>query len=257
MPGMNLSNMKCIRSYDKAAEYFANNSRVSQEIGEWAPLNGVRKKHVILRRASDAFQCRLYNTDLVTYYKDGRVEVILDSRNASIEFLSRTLPDGLKASRRHGKAWLQYETRNGTEYVESSYLIVLRPDGHKWELISTPSHRKIATLQYRKIPALEKRIAPIVAWRKSVERLGGNSYAPGGFSDHPSYSQIRAAIDDTKRWGIFNNFPQSGLLEAAAEATGVLCLDVAPFSTEPLPAPSAEWRGRLPLLHSIDEIQFV
>ena len=72
-----LTDMPQLRSYEQALKHYesikpirgSNNLRPI-----CATTNGRRKKHMQIIKRDDAIACRLYNTDVLTFYKDGVVE---------------------------------------------------------------------------------------------------------------------------------------------------------------------------------------
>jgi hypothetical protein len=72
-----LTDMPQLRSYEQALEHYesikpirgSNNLRPI-----CATTNGRRKKHMQIIKRDDAIACRLYDTDVLTFYKDGTVE---------------------------------------------------------------------------------------------------------------------------------------------------------------------------------------
>jgi hypothetical protein len=69
------------------------------------PIGNRRKKEANIREEADAIICRLYETDVVTYHKDGRIEVRLDGwvSQSTSAFISAALePVGV----RHNRLWI-------------------------------------------------------------------------------------------------------------------------------------------------------
>ena len=72
-----LTDMPQLRSYEQALKHYesikpirgSNNLRPI-----CATTNGRRKKHMQIIKRDDAVACRLYDTDVLTFYKDGVVE---------------------------------------------------------------------------------------------------------------------------------------------------------------------------------------
>ena len=63
------------------------------------PLDGRRKKHMTIRiGAAEEVICKLYHTDVVTYYPDGIIELVSYSTGSTDEFANTLLPSGIRTS---------------------------------------------------------------------------------------------------------------------------------------------------------------
>ena len=72
-----LTDMPQLRSYEQALEHYESIKpiRGSNNVRPiCATTNGRRKKHMQIIKRDDAIACRLYDTDVLTFYKDGTVE---------------------------------------------------------------------------------------------------------------------------------------------------------------------------------------
>ena len=81
---------------------------------ECKPLGKRRNTHVTIRKGdNEAIICRLYNTDVVTYHKDGRIVIQLDgwSSQTTMAFIEEVL--GVRGCIRHNHAWIG-ATRQGS-----------------------------------------------------------------------------------------------------------------------------------------------
>lgn len=83
--------------------------------GDCKPLGKRRNTHVTIRKTADeAIVCKLYNTDVVTYHKDGRIEIVMDgwASQTTVSFIEEVL--GVRASIQHNHAWIQATTQDST-----------------------------------------------------------------------------------------------------------------------------------------------
>jgi hypothetical protein len=89
------------------------------------PLDLRRNKTIqMVKHSEDKYSCRFYNTDCVTYYRDGSFEVNTNGWNtrSTQEFMYRLLPTGYTTSRIKGcihlTTYLHYntDTRNTNHY---------------------------------------------------------------------------------------------------------------------------------------------
>ena len=95
-----LTDMPQLRSYEQALKHYesikpirgSNNLRPI-----CATTNGRRKKHMQIIKRDDAIACRLYNTNVLTFYKDGLIEYNSGHyiTNTTHAFASSILFDGI------------------------------------------------------------------------------------------------------------------------------------------------------------------
>ena len=90
------------------------------------PLGHRNKHHTmkIERREDDAIACRLYNTDVVTFYKDGRIGLKHQGWNtqSTVKFTTAVLDYGLHVGMQGGNMLLHQRGANHT-YIQSVWII--------------------------------------------------------------------------------------------------------------------------------------
>jgi hypothetical protein len=82
---------------------------------ECKPLGKRRNTHVLIRKIDhDTIACRLYQTDVVTYHKDGRIVVRLDgyATQTTIAFIEEVL--GERGRIQHNHAWISATPKDST-----------------------------------------------------------------------------------------------------------------------------------------------
>lgn len=82
---------------------------------ECKPLGKRRNTHVTIRKLNDeSIACRLYNTDVVTYHKDGRIEIRLDgwASQSTIAFIEELL--NARGCIQHSRAWIGATRKDST-----------------------------------------------------------------------------------------------------------------------------------------------
>ena len=83
---------------------------------ECKPLGKRRNTHVNIRKVdNEAIACRLYNTDVVTYHKDGLIEVRLNgyATQTTIAFIEELL--GVRGCIQHNHAWIGAARKDHTQ----------------------------------------------------------------------------------------------------------------------------------------------
>ena len=117
---------------------------------------------------------------------------------------------------------------------------------------------KIATLRYRKVPAIKKKLQPIKDWISIEERLAGRTYPTFAEPITPiPAEEMRAVLDDKARWTKFARRHHLDVLEFVCRSLGIL--EVRTVSELPyIPrAPSFAWRQQFPILTKVHGLELV
>jgi hypothetical protein len=141
------------------------------------PIGNRRKKEANIREEADAIICRLYNTDVVTYHKDGRIEVRLDGwmSQSTAAFISAALePTGL----RHNQMWITATT--GDTYTGG--WLALDPNGvNTFVRIGSgdlkflnPTPTKVHTVNRARTNNVRRQYKPFLDYLKNVVKLRGD-----------------------------------------------------------------------------------
>lgn len=106
-----------ITNYRTASAVEAGIKPIRGRTPECKPLGKRSKTHINIRKENDTIKCRLYQTDVLTYYADGRIEICLDgwASQTTLGFIEAV--SGMGAMRRHGRIWLQARARAGGSTV--------------------------------------------------------------------------------------------------------------------------------------------
>ena len=94
------------------------------------PLGSGHKTHATIRRDGEAVICRLYNTDVLTYYPDGRLLINLTgwATQSTCAFIESVA--GLGVAIRHNRAWVRARPGNNPEL--GMVALPLRVRGDNW-----------------------------------------------------------------------------------------------------------------------------
>jgi hypothetical protein len=135
--------MVCISSYEQALAHWkktkswANNDR---------PLSGRREKNKALRKLTDgSFECRLYETPLVTYHPAGQVTLLTDDRLSSRMFMERVAPLHCSPVSAQGRTFWEIRTRDGAQFRLNRTEIIPNDD-KTWRVLYSTGQ---ATEQFR------------------------------------------------------------------------------------------------------------
>ena len=114
--------------------------------------NGRRKKHMQIIKRDDAIACRLYDTDVVTFYKDGTVEYHSGGyvSNTTHAFASGILFPNVWFASKHGNtevftgkrfwSWREPDQVSTTYHVPSSQTFKMKREGDTWVAINPPKN---------------------------------------------------------------------------------------------------------------------
>lgn len=140
------------------------------------PIGNRRKKEANIREEADAIICRLYETDVVTYHKDGRIEVRLDGwvSQSTAAFISAALEP---TSVRHNQLWITATT--GDTYTGG--WLALDPNGvNKFERTGSgdlkflnPTVTKVHTVNRARTNNVRRQYKPFLDYIKNVVKLRG------------------------------------------------------------------------------------
>lgn len=93
------------RYFDSIKPWRGSNNEESR------PLTGRRDKHkMIVRRNNGDIACRLYNTDVVVYHRDGDISIKRYDTHSTVEFANRLLPWELRTTMHLGQMWVCMDT---------------------------------------------------------------------------------------------------------------------------------------------------
>jgi hypothetical protein len=140
------------------------------------PIGNRRKKEANIREEADAIICRLYNTDVVTYHKDGRIEVRLDGwmSQSTAAFISAALePTGV----RHNQMWITATT--GDTYT-GGWLALDPNEVNTFVRIGSgdlkflnPTPTKVHTVNRARTNNVRRQYKPFLDYLKNVVKLRG------------------------------------------------------------------------------------
>ena len=140
------------------------------------PIGNRRKKEADIREEADAIICRLYETDVVTYHKDGRIEVRLDGwmSQSTAAFISAALePTGL----RHNQMWITATTGDtytgGWLALDPNEVNTFVRTGSGDLKFLNPTVTKVHTVNRARTNNVRRQYKPFLDYIKNVVKLRG------------------------------------------------------------------------------------
>lgn len=117
-----------VSSFAQAEEAYNEVKPIKGKDGDIRPLGDRRKQHYrIVKINDDAYACRLYNTDVATYYRDGKVKIDFGGWDTPTTrgFLERVLPAGWNMIRHNTSTHLtKMYPRTSDELASNHYYII-------------------------------------------------------------------------------------------------------------------------------------
>jgi len=143
MYASNITDLPTLYSYEQALKHYESIKpiRGSDNIRPiCATQNGRRKKHMQIIKRDDAIACRLYATDVLTFYKDGVVEYNSGTyiSNTTHSFANGILYPYVNFGTRLGntEVWIKAQTY----YVPPKQTFKMKREGDTWVAIDPPKN---------------------------------------------------------------------------------------------------------------------
>lgn len=140
------------------------------------PIGKRRKKEANIREVGDTIICRLYETDVVTYHKDGRIEVRLDGwvSQSTAAFISAALEP---TSLRHNQMWITATTgetyTGGWLALDPNEVNTFVRTGSGDLKFLNPTVTKVHTVNRARANNVRRQYKPFLDYIKNVVKLRG------------------------------------------------------------------------------------
>jgi hypothetical protein len=142
MYGSNFTDLPTLRNYAQAAKWEEAVTPIRGRTPECKPLGKRKNTHANIRKEEDKVICKLYHTDVLTYHKDGRIEVHMDgwASQTTMAFIESLLD--VRLVRRHNRIWIRSHTEGASDLAWNAMhstdvnLLTRRADGYV--LLHTP-----------------------------------------------------------------------------------------------------------------------
>jgi hypothetical protein len=155
---------------------------------ECKPLGKRRNTHVTIRKdADESIACRLYNTDVVTYHKDGRIDIRLDgwASQSTIAFIEEVL--NVRGCIQHNHAWIgatvQGSTQVGMYAMHSQGVNTFRRNGHGDLEFQNPMQIKTHKINRAGANNVRKAYKPFKDYVMRTMRLRDDGFSGQEFGD--------------------------------------------------------------------------
>jgi hypothetical protein len=145
------------------------------------PIGNRRKKEANIREVGDTIICRLYKTDVVTYHKDGRIEVRLDGwvSQSTAAFINAALEP---TSLRHNQMWITATTgetyTGGWLALDPNEVNTFVRTGSGDLKFLNPTVTKVHTVNRARTNNVRRQYKPFLDYIKNVVKLRGDFEGP-------------------------------------------------------------------------------
>lgn len=172
-----------IQTFNEAKAVFRGTKPVRTWSTNTRPLRKRGESHKLLVERHDSVAARLYNTDMVTWWDDGRVSIARDDHIMSRDFVAAVAPFGLCSHWHGGEFWIRAIHKPGeVAYYQPNHsheLYFQREAGNNWALLNPDDCKRHERVTVNKDKAKEIRAAlkPVNTWMQAVNAVSGGDLA--------------------------------------------------------------------------------
>ena len=200
-----MDNIPRINDFKDAAYTWSTIKPVRTWATNERPLRARREQHKVLRQYHDSYAARLYRTDMVTYWEDGRVSITRDDHQMSKAFVDAVAPQGLFATGHLGEMFITARVNHTTNHMhyqpKHGQTLHFKRVGYTsmWELLNPEDcirHEKV-TVNREKSKVVREALKPLVNWMNAVNTVATGDVAPvvGTLDTMPS---VHTVTDELK-----------------------------------------------------------
>ena len=164
-----------ISSFESAEQHWNSAKAWKNENAMWRPLAGQRKRHMrIEQRLDEAYDCVLYWTALVTYWKNGDAKLETHDSQSSLLFAQNMAPFGCTPLRHRGEMFWEIRTPEGRVYHKGT-IYLERVEGG-WNVVNAATKKPEMewVLDRKKAAQVRKTLKPYIDWHELTSRLMGS-----------------------------------------------------------------------------------
>lgn len=171
------TNMPRIGSFTEAEDYWNKAAPWKNELQTWRPLAERRARHKRIVRidGGDAYQCILYDTPLITYFRNGDVKLQTHDSTSSKNFVRCVRPYGISAETARGMMYWGYPSQEGDRYVrqDTQPLLLKYVGTNQYNLTTKPAEDFEWVPDRKKAAEVRKKLSHYKRWYELTARLGG------------------------------------------------------------------------------------
>ncbi len=191
------------------------------ELTSWRQLAERRATHkrIVRINEGDGYQLILYSTPIVTYHKDGRVELHTFDSSSTQQFAWRVRPEGTQVHSVGGTMFWKFDDPDGPRFVrEGKGPLCLEPAGsNQYRLATAPAQDFEWELDRKAAAVVRKKLSHYKKWYDITARLHGGAHRPN--STRHAIQEILAAPENPENFRL-DFGPVQGLYQLAYEIEG-------------------------------------
>ena len=172
-----------IECFKDAARLWDKESPWRTELAGWRPLTDRRSKHKRIVRILDgeAYQIVLYTTPIVTYYRDGSVELQTYDSSSTVQFAWCVRPSWARVHSVGGVMYWSYPSQEGERFVrQGDKPLYLQYVGiNRYDLLTKPAEDFEWKLDLKRAASTRKWLSHYEKWEKMTTRLTGRKTHKG------------------------------------------------------------------------------
>ena len=195
---INTCDITCISSFEQAEKHWGEQKPWKNEGDTKRQLAGRRKTHMSLVKSifDDAFSCVLHRTSVVTYFRNGLVQLRCHDSQSTQNFAWCVKPPGCNPVSFKAHMFWKVKTDSGDKYYRDdvSALLLEPTAAGNWRLMSTPQAMKEWAYDRKKGAEVQKLLKPYKTWYELTSRLVGER--PYGSNPYNSRQKIEHLLEN-------------------------------------------------------------
>ncbi len=224
---MSFHNMEHVHTFAQAEQVWNDAVPWKNELQTWRPLAELPARHKRIVRINDgeAYQCVLYHTPVVTYHRNGDLELCTYDTSSTRDFAWYISPTHLSVENVGSTMYWGYPSQEGQRFVRQSGdpLCLEYVGTNQYNLITKPGEDTEWVLDRKAAAGVRAKLRHYDRWVKITGRLGGLPCVPGYMTPHRE--DIRALLNNGENFEMFPVFykacgPTAEFRETAYEVAG-------------------------------------
>ncbi len=205
---MSFHNMGHVHTFAWAEQVWNDAVPWKNELTSWRPLAERRARHKRIVRINDgeAYQCVLYHTPVVTYHRNGDLELCTYNSIATRDFAYYIKPTHLSVENVGSTMYWGYLSQEGQRFIrQAGKPLCLEYVGtNQYNLITKPGEDTEWVLDRKAAAGVRSKLRHYDKWEKMTSRLLGKRVAHSHI--RPTRAGIAALLAEPERIELFPGY---------------------------------------------------
>lgn len=178
MFGINIHDLPHLKSFADCEDWWSHKRlestpRIAAKWGDYAvPLSSPRMPHKALVKYDDRFALRLYSTELVVHYRDGRAGINIHDSRSSKMFTHIFLPSGMYVDVYNGRPLVKTSNDFGSNFYDTDWKFTIFQRQEDGYIPVTPTkERTRAYVDRKKANEVRKAYKPFLDFINAATKL--------------------------------------------------------------------------------------